>query len=120
MPLYTDVSVNGPAARVCGSATAGTNNKIGNRRFLKFDLATAGTITIQVTAIGAGSPVPDPDFWLYGDGTPQGSESGTPNIEQATFSLPAGGYVIEVYEYSHIDPSNGVRGVTCMNVTVAG
>ena len=33
---------------------------------------------------------------------------------------PAGDYVLEVYDYSHIDPSQGLRPTTCMNVTITG
>lgn len=120
LPLYTDVALNGSAS-VCGSAAAGTYNKIGNRRFLKFSLSAAGSVTINVTANGTGTPVPDPDFVLYGDGVPKRSEEATPNTEQATYGLAAGEYVLEVYEYSHIDPSvsDGVsRPRTCMMVTV--
>jgi hypothetical protein len=125
LPLYTDIFLNGPATSICGSASEGTYNKIGNRRLLKFSLAGATTITINVAWNGAGGslPQPDPDFWLYGDGAPKVAQSTIPNTEQATYSVPAGSYVIEVYEYSHIDPSasnNISRGVTCMNVTVTG
>ena len=123
LPLYRDITLNGGGVIVCGSATAGTYNKIGNRRFLKFSLANAGSITIRVVSNGTGIPEPDPDFWLFGNGEQQVSEEATPNVEQATFDVPAGEYVIEVYEYSHIDPaaSNDVsRGQTCMNVTITG
>ena len=76
LPLYRDITLNGPGVIVCGSATAGTYNKIGNRRFLKFSLANAGSITIRVTSSGAGIPAPDPDFWLFGNGPAAGFGGG--------------------------------------------
>jgi PKD repeat protein len=123
LPLYKDIALNGPAVQVCGSATAGIFNKIGNRRFLKFEVASARTITIRVTSNEAGTPVPDPDFALYGNGAVRYSDEQTRNTEQATYNVDAGGYALEVYEYSHIDPAasdNVSRGVTCMNVTITG
>ncbi len=75
LPLYTDIAVNGAAVQVCGNASAGLYNKVGNRRFLKFSVAGARTLTIRVTSNDPGAPVPDPDFGLYGDGTVRISRS---------------------------------------------
>jgi len=35
-------------------------------------------------------------------------------------SLGPGDYVVEVYEYSHVDDSFGVRPRTCMNISPTG
>jgi PKD repeat protein len=123
LPIYTNVTLNGSAAQVCGTALLGTYNRLGNRRFVKFSVPSARSITIRVTSNEAGLPVPDPDFILYGDGAPQVFQGDNPNVEQATVAVDGGGYVLEVYEYSHIEPAdtNGVsRGTTCMNVTITG
>ena len=123
LPLYTDVVLNGPIATVCGSAEVGTFNKVGNRRFLKFSVPAARTITVRVASTGLGTPIPDPDFVLFGDGPPQVSQADGSTVEEASYAVEGGAYVLEVYEYSHIDPaaSNNVsRGDTCMNVTITG
>ena len=123
LPLYTSVALNGPAAVVCGSAELGIFNKVGNRRFLRFSVPAARTITVRVASIGLDAPIPDPDFVLFGDGPPQVAEEAASTVEQASFPVEGGDYVVEVYEYSHIDPSatdNVSRGDTCMNVTITG
>ena len=46
--MYTDIAPNGAAVRVCGGLpTGGTYNKIGNRRFLRFNVPSARTLDIQ-------------------------------------------------------------------------
>jgi PKD repeat protein len=122
LPLYTDVAVNGAAVQVCGNASAGVYNAVGNRRFLKFSVTGARTLTIRVTSNDPGAPTPDPDFALYGDGTVQFAESPDENVELAEFDVQGGDYVLEVYEYNHIDTSAEppLRGRTCMNVSITG
>jgi hypothetical protein len=126
LPIYTPLALNGNAATVCGTTQAGTYNAIGNRLFLRFSLGAAQSVTIRAvyTATGsaAGGPTPDPDIVLYRNGFLAVSDSETANQETLTRTLEAGEYVVEVYEYSHIDPSTNAsrRGVTCMNVSVSG
>jgi len=126
LPVYTTLTLGG-TQRVCGTTAAGTYNALGNRLFLRFTLATAQSVTIRAeyTATGSDpgpSPDPDPDFVLYRNGFLDAADGGTPNVEELTpvGGLAAGDYVIEVYEFSHVDPSTNAarRGVTCMNVSV--
>ena len=35
LPVYADLALNGPAVRVCGDASLGIYNRLGNRRFLR-------------------------------------------------------------------------------------
>jgi len=128
LPLYSSVVLNGSAVRVCGNRAEGIYNNVGNRRFLKFTLNSTVNATIRAvyTTNGSdtgGTPVaPDPDLVLYKGGWVATSESGTTNEENMVRTLDAGDYVIEVYEYSHIeDPSSGTaRGRTCYNITLTG
>jgi hypothetical protein len=131
LPIYTNVSLNGGAAVVCGNHVEGVFNKLGNRRFLKFSLNAARTVTItaQYTSVGSADPSttlprPDPDIVLYQGPPLEVAESNTIDQEQLTRALGVGDYVIEVYEYSHIDPTVSPapprRGRTCFNVTVTG
>ncbi len=128
LPLYTQLTLNGGAKAVCGTTTAGTYNKIGNRLFLRFSISAAALVTVraQYTATGSVapfSPAPDPDLVLYKNGFLAMEESTTNGLETLTRTLEAGEYVIEVYEWSHIDPSYSAaqrRGNTCFNVSVTG
>ena len=123
-PVYHELVVGGGTRRVCGTTEAGIYNKLGNSLFLKFALDAPATVTIRAEYSAAGSmfggPVPDPDIVLFRRGFLAASESATPEVEVLTRSLTAGEYVIEVYEYSHVDFSEPTpRGVTCMDVGVS-
>lgn len=129
LPLYTNIVPNGPAVAVCGNDDAGIYNKFANRRFLKFSLASSLNATIHAayTSTGSDAPggstvTPDPDLVLYKAGEIARAESSNANVEDLVRTLDAGDYVIEVYEYSHIEtPSSGTsRGRTCYNVTITG
>jgi PKD repeat protein len=123
LPVYTTVALGGSQV-VCGVTTAGTLNTLGNRRFLRFTLGSARSITIlaQYTPTGSlapFSPNPDPDLILYRSGFLDFSDSTVNGSETLTRPLEAGEYVIEVYDYSHVDPAGSLpRGRTCFNVTV--
>ncbi len=128
LPIYTQLALNGAAQTVCGTTIAGTYNKIGNRLFLRFSVAATSLVTVraQYTATGSTapfSPVPDPDIVLYKNGFLDIAETTTNSLETLTRTLDAGDYVIEVYEWSHIDPTYSAterRGNTCFNVSVTG
>lgn len=127
LPVYTVLTLGG-MQRVCGTATdVSYYNKLGNRRYLRFALNGAQSVTIRAAFTATGSadpdpdwPTPDPDIVLYRNGFLAAADSDTANEETLTRSLAAGDYVIEVYEFSHVDPSSSAtrRGVTCMNVSV--
>jgi hypothetical protein len=123
-PVYSVLTVDGPPVRVCTTDATGSYNKLGNRVFLRFSLAGArdATIRAEYTAVGSqvGGPTPDPDIVLYRAGYFADAMSPAANVETLTMPLEAGDYVVEVYEYSHVDPADVVRrGVTCMNVSVS-
>jgi hypothetical protein len=122
LPIYTALTLNGGAQRVCGTTQAGTFNKIGNRLFLRFALGAAESVTVRAVfvpdASEAGGPDADPDIVLYRQGfLDVADSSGT--TQELTRTLEAGDYVVEVYEYSHINPdTSNRRGRTCMDVSV--
>ncbi len=140
LPLYTQLALNDGGRLVCGTTRAGgydsdgkfsvvgSYNKIGNRLFLRFSLAAARAVTVRAQYTSTGStapfaPEPDPDIVLYNNGFLDIAESTTIGDETLTRTLEAGEYVIEVYEWSHIDPSYSAsqrRGNTCFNVSVTG
>ena len=128
LPIYGQVTLNGGLQSVCGTTAAGTYNKIGNRLFLRFSIAAARSVMIRAQYTPTGSTAPflpdsDPDIVLYNNGFLDIAETTTSGDETLTRTLEAGEYVIEVYEWSHIDPSYSAaerRGDTCFNVSVTG
>ena len=71
----------------------------------------------------AGEPKPDPDFVLYrGLTTMEFAETKAPFVEQFRKNVDAGDYVLEIYEYSHVDQNDSAvrRGDTCMTVRITG
>jgi hypothetical protein len=128
LPIYTQLTLNGGSQPVCGTTAAGTYNKIGNRLFLRFSISAARSVTVRATYTPVGStdpfsPVADPDIVLYKNGFLDIAESTMNGEETLTRTLDAGEYVIEVYEWSHIDPSYSAaqrRGITCFNMSVTG
>jgi hypothetical protein len=67
-----------------------------------------------------GTAVSDPDLVLYAAGAErtraEGTANGAETLTQA--GLVAGTYILEVYEFSNIDPSAAARGNTCFNVSL--
>jgi PKD repeat protein len=135
LPVYAPVTPNGPAVRLCassqlsvpdGTTVIGSFNKLGNRRFLRFSLPAARTLRIRVScpasdATCAGLPQPDPDFVLSRASDVTVADEGTSTVEERSIAGTAGDYVLEIYEYSHVDPSAiNRRGRTCMTVTITG
>jgi hypothetical protein len=133
LPVYEQLTLNGPMVQVCGTRDAGTGDKLGNRRLLRFNVPSTGPVHILVTALYNELPIPDPDLYIWKAGlfdsrecAGPGSGAGctlTQNSEAYdNVAMPAGDYVLEVFEYSHVDPDpNAVRrGRTCMQVTITG
>lgn len=121
MPVYLSLSLNGPATVACTSARDGFDNKLGNRRLLRFELAQARRVEIVVRSTDGGSPVPDPDLVLFRAGRIASVETVTPFVERYTGDLDAGSYVLEVFEWTHVDPGATLRRPrTCMNVSMTG
>lgn len=124
LPIYREIS-GGQTVEVCSSVPtgAGVYNKLGNRRFLRFTPTAAGSVSVQASyAGGQGSAATDPDLVLYAAGVERArAESAADGSESLTSAVEAGTvFVLEVYEFSNLDPSvtvNGQpRGLTCFNV----
>jgi PKD repeat protein len=132
LPIYANIALNGSAVHICGNQgeNNGLFNKLGNRRFLKFSLnATVNaTIHAQYSSVGSDAPTasaatPDPDLVLFKGGQIDIAESDTANQENLARTLGPGDYVIEIYEYSHIEAPKSPttsRGRTCFDVTITG
>jgi len=134
LPMYSNVVSNGAPVRVCGDTVAGVENKIGNRRYLRFTVPTDRTIDISVSCLAGdatcntGTPTPDPDIVLrrgrsvqyFDEYTTQGPD-GSYTEQALAVPVTVGDYVLEVYDYSHVNPAAATRrGLTCMTVTITG
>jgi hypothetical protein len=98
LPIYTNITVGGSPVVVSVVDDHGTENKLGNTRFLKFTLLQPTTISILANSTGG-----DADFFVYRDGVFVDEGFSFDNPEQITItSAPAGDYVLEVNEYSNI------------------
>jgi hypothetical protein len=138
LPIYSDLTVNGGPVNLCstndfsGSQT-GSTNKLGSRRYLKFNAATNANYTFRMTTTFAPpDESTDPDMWLHRMGpiavfdaepdltcTPTTLEN---CIEVASRGLAAGDYVLEVYEWTNTnaddDPSFPPIGKACFDIEV--
>ncbi len=121
LPIYIPVTLNTPLAQaVCTSATYGSSNKLGNRRYLRLQLNSAALVTITVT--GAVGPVgsiaaTDPDIYLFNAGLIDASLDVGPQEQLAQRALAAGTYIIEVHDFD-LNGTNSVQ--RCMTVAVTG
>jgi hypothetical protein len=137
LPVYRQITVNGPAVNVCStdefsSVTTGSTNKLGSRRYLRFNVGAAAphTFSAITTSLPAGAQQADPDLVLHRSGPLQVSEDppaancsvATPANCRETFSrnLTAGDYVLEIYEWTNTedDATFPPIGRTCFDMRV--
>jgi K319L-like, PKD domain len=120
LPLYTPITVGGPAVVVRNVDDAGTFNTLGNHRFLRFTLNAPRTITISASSSNPNNA--DPDFDVFRDGGTfviSGAD-GPPQPETETISnAPAGDYLIDVYDCANgCSTDQGTPGDYDITVTV--
>ncbi len=113
LPIFTPLIIGDPAITICSIADFGTYNKLSNRRFIRFNIPTSGRY--QITASNSSNS--DPDLILHDNSGIVSRSEGTGNSETFSPTLSIGDYVLEIYEYSNLDP-NSPRGTTCFNVSI--
>ena len=115
LPIYATLTSGVTLPQVCSSAVNGTYNRLGNRKFMRFDVTGTRGATIAAVNGPTGS---DPDIVLYAMGTEQArAESNASGSETLTVGkLAAGTYIVEVYEYSNVAHGAVSRGDTCFDV----
>lgn len=146
LPVYREgLAVNGgPVANVCStdeftSSFTDARNKLGSRRFLRFDVEAGGShrITVTTTKKPDDADSADPDFRVFrrgffGESTDPPDEwsaacmdaDSEPEtcVEEGMFQLPEGAYVLEVYEWTNTNSTDDEYppiGPTCFDVEVA-
>lgn len=103
LPVYLNLPTNNTAVEFCSVDNFGTYNKHGNRRYLEFNIPTAGTYTFTMTR-DSGAATSDPDFRIYKDGgLVARGESGAVNTETQDIALTTGQHVMEAYAFENAD-----------------
>jgi hypothetical protein len=122
LPLFTTTTVGGAAKVLRNVDDAGNYNKLGNHRFVRFNVASTRSVTI---ALATSNPDPnkDPDYLIYRDGdfVSSGEDSpATPNVpESHSFTLTAGDYVLDLYDCANgCSTVQGVPGDYDLTLTI--
>jgi hypothetical protein len=123
LPIYSDIVRNDPPITVCSRSPFGhvSSNKLGNRVFLRFNNDAQRLVTITTTGANSGGGVPatDPDIFVLRRGvlaTLGVGEGSSETISQTP--LPAGLYIVEVYDFDIDSVGNNIP--RCMTVSVTG
>jgi hypothetical protein len=126
-PIYLNYGVIGSVlSGICTNSAADPKrrgNKAGEFRYVRFNLPQPGMRAFNLTqtkadALGSG----DPDFVVYGRaGQIFQSNTEVRNVENASYNLAAGDYVMVVTDFNQYVPAtpNGpVNGVSCFTLTI--
>ena len=118
LPVYHDITIDGPAVEVCSTNIAGTQNKLGVRSFLQFSVPSSQALTIEANVVSGSGGGSDPQIRVWQNGQLViVSESETSGRESETRQFPSGEFVIEVFDEGNTeDEDDGVR--FCYDVTV--
>jgi hypothetical protein len=123
IPVYATITLNAAPVIVCSTSLSGTDdgNKLGNRRFLRFDNNTSRLVAITATgaATAGTTAATDPDIFVLQRGNVVASGVGT-GVQEAIpqFQLPSGTTIIEVYDFGVIGTTPGQP--RCMTVSITG
>ena len=120
LPVYKEAYLNGPAIELCSVDDAGTYNKLGNREFIFLSLEAETELTLSALK-SSGDEDRDPDFNIWqGNNRIDNSASSKKGEETYQGGLPAGDYVIEVYDFFNINGVGSKRGDGCYTFRVTG
>jgi hypothetical protein len=121
-PVYTNATVGGGPVIVQNVNDAGTYNKVGNHRFVKFTVPGSQLVTITVATSNPNAGA-DPEFQLFRNGVNQiafpGGQSPPPGPEIFQLTLQPATYVLDVYDCANgCNPSEGTPGDYALTVTI--
>ncbi len=117
LPLYTTGTIGGAPLVLFSTDDAGTYNAFGNRRFIRFNVASTRNVTISANSSNPNSA--DTDFVVYRNGVPVviGFDA-PPDPEVHTFSATPGTYIIDVYDCANGCGDQGTPGDYNLTVTI--
>lgn len=119
--IYTIIAPGGTVSSLCTTATYGQNNKLGNNRFLRLQVAAAGTRTVTVTGDSFSYPLID----IYSIGSDVAHNYNTGTTKSINYNFAQGDYIIEITDASLTLPDFAERyglvtrtGQSCLTVNV--
>lgn len=120
LPVYKEVSLNGRSTQICSVDDAGLFNKLGNREFIFLNLDAETDVEMSLVK-SSGDEERDPDFNIW-RGNQLVHEAATAIRGEESFDgrLPAGEYVIEVFDFFNTNGSGSRRGDSCYDFSVTG
>jgi hypothetical protein len=101
---YHDLTIGAPV-EITTSTSYGTFNKLSNRQYVKFSIATSKPYIITVEKSSSSNDT-DPDFVLYKTDTFSYVDRGNGtavNKEEKSISLDAGNYLLDISEYNNVN-----------------
>ena len=120
LPVYKEVTYDGPSIQLCSVDDAGVYNKLGNREFIFLNLDSEKEVVMSAMLV-SGDEQRDPDFNIWqGDHLIRKSASSIKGEEVFKGRLNAGDYVIEAYDFFNINGTGSKRGDGCYNFSVRG
>lgn len=119
LPVYKRLSPDAVPIEICSSSRFGKYNKLGVAQFLLLDIAEEDSYQILVTKKTGSSAVTDPDFVLLDRGREiTRAESARADLESARVVLPAGQYLLEIYDWNNRDDRKSNSTTSCFDVQV--
>lgn len=114
LPIYTPLAVGAAAATsLCTDAVNGVPNKLGNHRFLRLNIASAGSHTITVSGDGAAA---NPDFYLYQAGVFLQGAFAAGASDSLVRNFAVGDYILDIFDFNLL---YGPRtGSSCLTVAI--
>jgi hypothetical protein len=112
LPQYTTATIGGGPVILRSVNDAGHGNKLGNRRFVRFEVASSRNVTVTLSSSNP-SANRDPDFlvWKAGAFVRDGTDPPTEFPETETFAVTPGTYLIDLYDCANgcnpTEPPNG-------------
>lgn len=120
LPVFTPLTL-GKASEVCSDNAVQEYNGLGVRRLLAVTLPQHMRYTFTAKKAGGSLASANPQLRLLQQGQLIYASRGTSaNVESFSRSLPAGNYVLEVYEEGNADRDTKTGGLSCFTVTVNG
>lgn len=118
LPLYTTATIGGPPLILFSTDDEGLYNALGNRRFIRFDVAGSSR-SVTITASSSNTNMADTDFVVYRNGSVVAfGFNPPPDPETRTFTASPGTYIIDVYDCANGCGDQGTPGDYNLTVTI--
>ena len=104
LPLYTELTENKTIGNICSINQYGNYNKLGNHKYIRFNINNSGTYPIQVKQ--SNGTASDPEFTLFKVSPFEKlstNQSGKSGIEKVKLALSSGEYLLDIYDANSID-----------------